>query len=72
MSHLKRQFNLSILQRPLLPAESLEGEEGANDDQGEEERAVGHRLLARHQGVLHPAPGVQLGVRPAVHIGGQL
>ena len=56
----------------MLPAKSLKSKEGANDDQGEEERAVGHRLLARHQGVLHPAHGVQLGVRPAVHIGGQL
>ena len=44
-----------------LPAESLEGEESANDGKGEDEGAVGDRLveghpglLAGHQGLLHP------------------
>ena len=36
------------------PAERLEGEEGADDCQGEEECAVERRLLARLQGLLRP------------------
>ena len=40
-----------------LPAERLEGEEGADDDEGEDEGAVIGSILAAHPGLLNPKHG---------------
>ena len=48
-----------------LPAESLKGEESANDGEGEDEGAVGGRLPGEHPGLLAGRPGL-VHARPGV------